>query len=508
LAEDLRAADTSPVVRERDLYRKLLALDDKDAIEPFLEESLALVVEVVGAQSGYFELRDEAKEAETPCFWIARGCSDDDVATIRASFSRGVIAEAIATGQTIVAASALDDPRFKDRGSVQQNRIKAVLCAPVGVDPPLGVLYLQDRAESGPFTEDDRLLVERCARHLSTLADRLLLRRRNRDTTDPTRDLRRAIRAEDLVGRSPALAGVLQQVAMVASREVTVLLTGAGGTGKTRIARLIHENSPRSARPFIEVNCANLQEALAESELFGALPGAHSTATRKIEGKVAAAEGGTLFLDEIGELQLVVQAKLLQLLQSKEYFPLGATRSSTADVRLIAATNVDLKAAVSKRAFREDLFYRLQVLPIRVPSLSERRQDVADLAAFFADRACSANKLPGAVLSPGAIRAVEASDWPGNVRELENAMAAAVIRADWDHSPQIERRHVFPDAPASSPSGAWPTYQQSLRRCQERILREALEETDWNVAGAARLLDVTRAHVYNLIRAFGLQKTK
>jgi Nif-specific regulatory protein len=174
----------SPAVRERDLYRKLLELDDKDAIEPFLEESLALVVEVAGASSGYFELRDEARETESPCYWIARGCSDDDVATIRASFSRGVIAEAIATGQTIVAASALDDPRFKDGGSVRQNRIEAVLCAPIGVDPPLGVLYLQGRAESGPFSEGDRLLVEMCARHLSPLADRLLLRRRDQDATD------------------------------------------------------------------------------------------------------------------------------------------------------------------------------------------------------------------------------------------------------------------------------------------------------------------------------------
>jgi Nif-specific regulatory protein len=508
MLEGVQSENLTQIVRERDLYRKLLEVGQKDEIEQFLLESLTLVVEVAGARSGYFELRDESVEPESPCLWIARGCSDDDVAGIRATFSQGVIAEAIATRQTIVAASALEDPRFRERGSVQENRITAILCAPVGVDPPLGVLYLQDRTEPGPFTEADRVIVETCARHLSTFADRLLRRRHIRDFADATRDVRRILRAEGLVGRSPALAGVLQQVAMVASRDVTVLLTGAGGTGKTQIARLIHENSPRCSRPFIEVNCANLQEALAESELFGALPGSHSTANRKIEGKVAAAEGGSLFLDEIGELALNVQAKLLQLLQSKEYYPLGATRATTANVRLIAATNADLKAAVARRTFREDLFYRLQVLPIRVPSLSERREDVGELSVFFCKRACDSHKLPLLGFSPSALRALEAADWPGNVRELENAISAAVLRADWDHSSQIERRHIFLDSPPSMPPKGWLTYQQALRRCQERILREALEETAWNVTGAAKLLDVTRAHVYNLIRAFGVEKGK
>src|SRR6185503_5405365 len=195
--------------------------------------------------------------------------------------------------------------------------------------------------------------------------------------------LRRTLKASAIIGKSRALAGVLTQAAAAAPLDVTVLLTGPSGTGKTQLARVIHESSPRARGPFVELNCAALPEALLESELFGVLPGAHSTATRKIAGKVAAAEGGTLFLDEIGELKPAAQAKLLKLLESREYYPLGATHPVCADVRVIAATNLDIKAAVQRKDFREDLFYRLQVLPIRLPSLAERREDVALLAEHF-----------------------------------------------------------------------------------------------------------------------------
>jgi Nif-specific regulatory protein len=507
--DDEPAADIAQLRRERDLYRKLLDLGTQDEIEPFLEEALALVVALAGARRGYVELRDESAEPDAAPFSIARGCSDDDVADIRAAFSQSVIAEAIATRQTIVAASAFDDQRFRNKPSVKAKRIEAVLCAPIGVDPPLGVLYLQDRDQPGPFTEDDRSRVETFARHISAFADRLLARRRRRNETDAALPYRRALRAASIVGRSPALAAVLQQVAQIAAHDVSVLLTGPSGTGKTQLARLIHENSPRRAAPFVEVNCAALPENLIESELFGAEKGAHSTATRKTEGKVAAAEGGTLFLDEIGELKLPAQAKLLQLLQSKEYYPLGSIRVVAADVRVIAASNADLKAAVSRRELREDLFYRLQVVPIRVPSLAERREDIALLAAHFCDRAAEAHKLPRLQLSPGALRAIEAAEWPGNIRELEHAISAAALRAGWEHALVIERRHVFPDtaAPAAG-AAARLTYQQAMRRCQEHILRSTLDDTGWNVTETAKALDIARAHAYNLIRAFGLERGK
>jgi Nif-specific regulatory protein len=506
-APDSASGDAAPASlrAERDLYRKLLDLGSKDDLEAFLHEALSLILQISTATRGYLELRDEACPDDRGLWWIATGLSDADVAETRAAISRGVVAEALATGRTIVSASALDDPRFDSRESVKANRIEAVLCAPIGTDPPFGVLYLQDRREPGPFSEDDRARAELFAHHLAPLADRLLLRHRERDANDPTRPYRATLQLGAFAGRSDAIARLLRDIAAASPRKIAILLTGASGTGKTYLARIIHTNSPRRAQPFVELSCATLPESLVESELFGAMPGAHSTATHRILGKVAAAEGGTLFLDEIDALPLSAQSKLLQLLQSLEYFPLGATKAERADVRIIAATNVDLKAAVERRTFREDLFYRLEIVPIRVPSLAARPDDIHDLVSLFVTRACEEHTLPLLSISRAAVRAAETADWPGNVRQLENSIEAAVIRAAGDGATQIETRHLFPEE-VSSEAEATTSFQAATRRFQAQLVLRILDETSWNVVEAARRLEVTRSHVYNLIRAHGLER--
>ncbi|HVH46179.1 MAG TPA: sigma 54-interacting transcriptional regulator [Labilithrix sp.] len=496
--------DVASLTAERDLYRKLLDLGVSDEVETFLREALALSMQASSACRGYIEIRDEA-ETESGPWWIAEGFSDAGVEATRAAISSGVIAEALATGRTIVTASALDDPRFSSRESVKSNRIEAVLCAPIGHDPVFGVLYLQDRVEAGPFTEEDRMRAERLSRHLAPLADRLLLRTRARSASDAIRPFRASLSLGTFAGRSPAMARVLRDIAAAAPRKVTILLTGPSGTGKTQLARIIHENSPRKDAPFVELNCATLPEPLVESELFGAMPGSHSTATRRIQGKVEAAEGGTLFLDEIADLPLAAQSKLLQLLQSLEYFPLGATKPLRADVRIIVATNADLEAAVERRMFREDLLYRIQIVPIHVPPLAARPEDIRELVPLFCERACSAHGVPPLAISPRALRAAEASVWPGNVRQLENAVEAAVIRAAAENAARLETHHLFVEHGAASDNVS-ETFQSATRRFQGEMVLRTLEDTDWNIVEAARRLDVTRSHVYNLIRAHGLER--
>ncbi len=495
------------MIDERDLYLRLLDLGRQRHVESFLAEALHLVAEVTGARQGYLELLGDEDDPSAPRWWIAHGLSDQEIEGVRAAISRGIIAEALASGQTIVTPSALLDPRFSERKSVLEGQIQAVLCSPIGEDPPRGALYLQGRAAPGPFSDDDLARAERFARHIAPLVDRLLAERHRDQRDDPTAALRQQLRLDGVIGRSIALAAVLRQVALVAPLDVSVLLTGESGTGKSQIARVIHDNGPRAGQPFVELNCAALPETLLESELFGALPGAHSTATRRIEGKVAAAERGTLFLDEVADLSLAAQAKLLQLLQSKQYYPLGAVQAVQADIRLIAATNQDLPRAVAERRFREDLYYRLKVLPLRVPTLAERRDDIPELAAFFCAAACARHGLPRLALSRDALRAAQWAEWPGNVRQLGHAVEASAIRAAGMGAGQIEREHLFADPVLpGAERGGRPTFQEATRRFHARLIRETLQETGWNVSETARRLDLARSHLYSLIRAYGLER--
>jgi Nif-specific regulatory protein len=501
--------DLARLRKERDLFRKLLDLGTVDAQGAFLEEALALVVEIAGARRGYIALGRDGHSVASPRWWIARGFSQEDVEEeVRDSLSRGVIAEAFATGNTIATASALDDPRFNKRGSVRRNRIEAVLCTPIGAAPPIGVIYLQDRIDPGPFSEDDRLRIEVFARHIAPFADRLLTRQERRDDDDPTRAYRASLDVSRLIGRSAALARVLKDVRLVAPRDVSVLLTGPTGTGKTDVARAIHDNGPRSRGPFVAMNCANLSESLAESELFGHEKGAFTGADRRATGRVAAASGGTMFFDEVGELPLGVQAKLLKFLESKEYYAVGAARPSRADVRIIAATNVDLEAAVGERRFRDDLYFRLRGFSVRMPSLAERPEDIADLMAHFCARVCEREGLAALRFSPGALRAAEAAEWPGNIRRLASAVEEAALRAHEDGVLVIEQQHLFPHTNGSSAGGKKerPSLQAAMQAYQARVVAEALEHAGWNVTDAAEQLDITRSHVYNLIKAHGLKK--
>ena len=494
------------VRRERDLYLRLLELGQQHELAPFLREALALVVEITGARQGYLELQHDDDVPGQPRWSIAHALSPDQVADVRAARSRGIIAEALATGETVCTPSALDDPRFNARESVYRARLDAVLCGPIGNDPPRGVLYLAGRRSGGSFASRHRECVELVARHLAPVVDRLLLQERLDDGDDPTGALRAHLKLDNVVGRSEAMAAIFREVAIAAPSTKTVLLTGQTGTGKTQIARVIHDNSPRAKHPFKEVSCRTLTDTLVENLLFGYRKGAFTGADRDKAGLVAAAEHGTLFLDDIDSMGLTGQAALLQLLQSKQYYPLGQTTPLQADIRVIAGSHVDLQAAVEKGEFRQDLLFRLDVVTIRLPSLEERGRDIRHLAETLCADAWRAEGLAPRPLSRDALRAIETTKWPGNVRELGNRIGNAVDRAKYERVLQVERRHVFPSTSAGAPTpDRAATYQEAMRECQARVVRDALERTNGNVSEAARLLDVARAYLYDLMKVHDIK---
>jgi Nif-specific regulatory protein len=493
--------------RDRDFYRALVGLGNHESLEALLRDALDVLVARAGARETLIEvLGDEGAMVQSHV--VSSGCAGERQAEIAMLVSRGIIGEAIATGKTVVTANAAEDPRFGQFESVKQHKLEAVLCVPIGRDVPVGVAYLQGKlgaADFYPYDEALRRDVETFSRALSGPVERLLTRMGA--STPPPRP---AALPEDpfsaLYGKSSAIREVIERLRMAAPLDIHVLLTGPSGSGKTLLARAIHLASRRRADRFVELNCAAIPETLLENELFGAEPGAHSAVPRGgVKGKVEAAEGGTLFLDEIAELPVGAQAKLLQLLQSKTYYRLGDSEPRTADVRVVAATNVNLKAAVAEKRFREDLYYRLQVLEARVPSLAERPDDLIPLGIAFLKQAVERHRLAHKTLSPSAIRAIQVAQWPGNVRELANRIESATIHAQLRGSDWIEGRDVFPET-ADSPEANGFGLQEATRRFQRKHVLAVLDSTDWNAIEAARVLDVSRSHVYNLIRAFDLKR--
>ena len=329
------------------------------------------------------------------------------------------------------------------------------------------------------------------------------------------RELRRqltdAAARPDILGRSQAIKDMLQIISTVAPTEATVLITGESGTGKELVARALHEGSARAARPLVTVNCAALSENLLESELFGHEKGSFTGADRRREGRFMQANGGTLFLDEIGEMPLPLQAKLLRALQQREVQRVGSDTPITVDVRVLAATNRDLRREAAEKRFREDLYFRLNVISIEVPSLCRRSEDIPLLAAHFLQRFAERNRKNIKGFAPQALDSMLRYSWPGNVRELENAVERAVILCNGDLITGRELPASVVGAPAAATAAAVPEGDISLAglsldTVERRAIEETLRQTGDNKSEAARRLGITRATLHNKLRKYGLEQ--
>jgi DNA-binding NtrC family response regulator len=321
----------------------------------------------------------------------------------------------------------------------------------------------------------------------------------------------------EMVGKSAAMAALFTQIAKVAPTRTRVLITGESGTGKELVARALHRESPLRNRPFIKVNCAAIPPELIESELFGHERGAFTGASARKKGLFEMADGGTIFLDEVGDMIVSAQAKVLRVLQSGEFTRVGGEQTLKADVRVLAATNRDLQAAVATGQFREDLYFRLAVVPLRAPALRERADDIPLLCAAFVEQICRENGLKVKVISPEALEILAAYQWPGNVRELRNVIERLVILSDeaigvGDLPEEIvaeasRRPAVEVQAAVDLPTEAQNLPLRDLRDLVERqYIRAKLDEHGWNISRTAQVLGIERTNLHKKMRALGISR--
>lgn len=380
--------------------------------------------------------------------------------------------------------------------------IRAAACVPLlDSGAPLGFLYVDTR-EPGDDLGEDHLQWLSAAGAL--IAPALAVLRRLERAEDESRRLQESVLGRGLVGESPSLRRAAEILARAAPTASTVLILGESGTGKEMAARALHAASPRAGKPFMAINCASLSENLLDSELFGHEQGAFTGAVARKTGKLEVAHGGTLFLDEVGELPLPLQAKLLRVLQERTFERVGGTRPITVDIRLVAATNRDLKKAVAEGTFRDDLFYRLNVISLTMPALRERREDIPLLASHFAALHGRAVRGRPVGIAPAARELLVRHDWPGNVRELSNAIERAVVLGLEDEiRPEDLPESLLETAAPHASTGT--DYHEVLNEAKRRIIRDALDAHGGNVTRAAERLGLHPNHLHRLITSLGLR---
>ena len=470
--------------------RGLAALYQK-VLESILEVAPADRVAILSGEC-------ESREWETVLSWDRRTGLGGPVAV-----SRTILRQVREEGVAVLCNDVPGDEIYGSAESLVAPRVRSVLAVPLAVgEAPFGALYLDSSNNHAPFDEDILQLVTA----LGNVAALALENSRQLELLESeNRRLQQEIAVDhDLVGESAAIREVIQFVSRVAARDTTVLIWGESGTGKELVARAIHRNSYRADRPFVAINCAAIPEALLESELFGHEKGAFTGAVSLKKGKLELADGGTVFLDEIGELAPMLQAKLLSVLQEREIERVGGARPIRLDIRLLAATNKDLKEEARRGAFRQDLYYRLNVVSVRMPALRERREDIPLLANYFAERYAQRVKRRVAGVSPKARACLMAYDWPGNVRELENALERALVlgASEWI-LPEDLPESILEEA---TPSGEPVTVlHDAVREAKRQAVLEALDQAGGNQTEAAVILGVHPNHLSRLIRTLNLK---
>lgn len=450
-------------------------------IDQLLETIIDSVIQASGVERGILFLKGNDNELQAR---VARNVERETLANAE-EISRSIMREVAASGKYFLSSNLQDDPAMVGRSSVKEFKIQSVICIPlVSKDAVIGTLYLDSRKISKVFAMED-------VQFLQTFANLAAIAIQNAKIYSATRDEARYWKEEaskrfgieGITYASHGMHTVLQQVRSVASTTISVLITGESGTGKELVARAIHYQSGRREKKFMPVNCSALPEHILESELFGSKKGSYTGAVADAKGLFEVADGGTVFLDEIADMQPALQAKLLRFLQEGEIRRVGDTQYRFVDVRVISATNKNIRDEIRAGRFREDLYYRLCGLEITIPALRERTDDIVPLAHRFILDFCKENNIPMKEIAPGAVAMLQNYTFPGNVRELQNIVRKAVLL-----SPHSDVILQF-DLPTPS---ADPEHRDEFNDVTRGHIIKILEKVEWNQTRAAELLGLNR----------------
>ena len=554
------ATMTGDAKREREnlrvfakITRELVRVTD---LLPLLRAIVDSAVALVGGERGFLLLSDPRREervtgeppdVEKMTVSVARSFDHSDIVVPRSRLSMGIAGKVVRSGKAILSLDAGQDDRFEAMASVEDLRLRSVLCLPIEMeDGVAGVLYVDNRLQFGAFTDEDLELVELFAgqasiaiRNARFVAD---LRERNHRLAASGKQIERlneqlgrkvkdrdtelaVVRAElgrergrydytAIVGASDEMHEMFQHLDKVIESDLPVLILGESGTGKELIARAIHHNGARKDQPFVTENCAALPDSLLESELFGHVRGAFTGAYKTKKGLLEQADGGTLFLDEIGDMSTAMQKKLLRVLQEGEFRVLGSDRRVKVDVRVVAASHQDLEQLVRDGSFREDLYYRIAVLSVRLPPLRDRREDVPLLAEHLLARAAreAGRELP--TLSHEVMARIVSHDWPGNVRELENEMRRIVVVAqgvvELEHLSTTVRegRSITGESLGGAAGKGAGDIRTAVADLERRSIETALAQAGGNKSQAAGALGISRFALQRKLEKYGLAKKR
>ncbi len=523
--------------------RRLVEVLRSIATATDLNKALGMVmdaaVEMTDSERGFLVLREESGQ------WKVRTGRNFDHETIKGAehkISRNIAEQVARTGKAMYSVNAVSDPRFQAFDSVNELKLRSVICLPLGVQGRvIGTLYLDNRFKDAAYSEAEIGLLEAFADHaalalenarlyeqnlrnegalsrrtkeveeLAQVLDQRMTKATLENVEDPKPLTREGLKHNysQIVGESPAVIEMLRLLDRVIDSDLPVLVVGESGTGKELVAQAIHVNSPRRGRTFVKENCAAIPESLLESELFGYKKGAFTGANSDRKGLFEEAHQGTIFLDEIGEMSMDMQSKLLRVLQNGEIRPVGGREVMRVDVRLITASNRDLRQMVKDNRFREDLFFRLNVVCVEAPPLRTRLEDLPLLVDTFTARIAEKTKAERKSVDPLALRYLLSYHWPGNIRELQNeiqravALSGAVITVDDLSREIIENRNVPQDSSGAA-GGLKDLVKLATHQKEREIILRTLEESDWKKSIAARKLHISRPTLDQKIRAFGL----